>query len=365
MSNIMEYKELMAFHPGYFIAEIIEDMGITQEEFATRMGTTGKTLSQLISGITDLSDDLAKKISAMLGTDVEFWLNLQKIYDAKVIEFEKMKDFEAQKEFLTMIDYSYFVRLVNLPKTTNAAEKIANLCKFFTISDLRILAQDDFLVNYRSGISNVELKNIVNARAWMQTALNFAKNINTEKFDAKKLKEYLPEIRSMTKKSPEEFTPRLQEIFSKCGVAFVILPALKNSGINGAVKWINSERVVLAMNDRRTYADTFWFSLFHEICHVMQQKTKTVFVAYEMKIMKEYDNALENDANNFAQRYLVPEKEYRKFVENKYFSNEDIVMFANAIGIHPGIVVGRLQHDGIIPITRCTNLKQKYKVVIE
>ena len=97
----------------------------------------------------------------------------------------------------------------------------------------------------------------------------------------------------------------------------------------------------------------------------MQQKTKTVFVAYEMKIMKEYDNALENDANNFAQQYLVPEKEYRIFIENKYPSNEDIVKFANAIGIHPGIVVGRLQHDGIIPITRCANLKQKYKVVVE
>ena len=245
----MEYKELMAFHPGYFIAEIIEDMGITQEEFATRMGTTGKTLSQLISGITDLSDDLAKKISAMLGTDVEFWLNLQKIYDAKVIEIEKAKDFEAQKEFMAMIDYSYFVKVANLPKTTNAAEKIANLCKCFTISDLRILGRKDFLVNYRSGISNVELKNLVNARAWMQIALNFSKNIKTEKFDVNKLKESLPEIRSMTTKSPEEFMPRLKEIFSMCGVAFVVLPALKNSGINGAVKWINSERVVLAMND--------------------------------------------------------------------------------------------------------------------
>lgn len=98
MSNIMEYKDLIAFHPGYFVAEIVEDMGITQEEFATRMGTTEKTLSKLIGGLTDLSDELAKKLSAMMGNDVEFWLNLQKIYDARVIEIEKQKDLDVVKQ---------------------------------------------------------------------------------------------------------------------------------------------------------------------------------------------------------------------------------------------------------------------------
>lgn len=49
MSNVDEYKDIVAFHPGYYIADIIEDMEIRQAEFATRMGTTAKTLSQLIN----------------------------------------------------------------------------------------------------------------------------------------------------------------------------------------------------------------------------------------------------------------------------------------------------------------------------
>lgn len=44
MSNIINYSDIMAFHPGYYVAEIVEDMGITQDEFATRLGTTGKHL---------------------------------------------------------------------------------------------------------------------------------------------------------------------------------------------------------------------------------------------------------------------------------------------------------------------------------
>ena len=48
MNNVNEYKDIVAYHPGYYIADIIEDMGISQAEFAIMMGTTAKTLSQLI-----------------------------------------------------------------------------------------------------------------------------------------------------------------------------------------------------------------------------------------------------------------------------------------------------------------------------
>lgn len=71
MSNVNEYKDIVAFHPGYYIADIIEDMGISQAEFATRIGTIAKTLGQLINGQTNISNDLAKKLSVMMGTSAE------------------------------------------------------------------------------------------------------------------------------------------------------------------------------------------------------------------------------------------------------------------------------------------------------
>ena len=86
MSNINEYKDIVAFHPGYYIADIIEDMEISRTEFATRMGTTAKTLSQLINGRANISNDLAKKLSTMLGTSVEVWQNLQNTYDRKLMQ---------------------------------------------------------------------------------------------------------------------------------------------------------------------------------------------------------------------------------------------------------------------------------------
>ena len=365
MSNIVNYSDIMAFHPGYYVAEIIEDMGITQDEFATRLGTTGKTLSKLINGQIKLSHDLAKKLSAMLGSSVEFWLNLQVSFEKQAIEIERKKELDEQKGVVSMIDYSFFEKVAKLPATHSAPEKIANLCKYLVISDLRILAQPDFLANFRTGINTIEEKNVINAQAWLQTAINFAKKINTEPFSAEKLKSYLPTIRNMTVQNPDVFLSKLRNMFAECGVAFVLLPHLKNSGINGAVKWITHDCVMLAMNDRRTYADTFWFSLFHEIKHVLQQKTKNIFVSANSEHMQMMDAKLEKEADEFAQNYLIPAKDYSRFAPNKYTSDAQIVAFAKTIGIHPGVVVGRLQHDGIIASNRCAGLRQKYKIILE
>lgn len=81
--NKIVYKDLYAFHPGYYLSEIIEDMGITRVEFATRLGTTPKTLSLLLNGQIDLSNEIADKLSVMLGTDSDVWLKLQDTYTKK------------------------------------------------------------------------------------------------------------------------------------------------------------------------------------------------------------------------------------------------------------------------------------------
>lgn len=101
MSNVKEYKDIVAFHPGYYIADIIEDMQISQAEFAARMGTS-----------------------------VDVWQNLQNTYDQKLIEIQQARDFDEQAEIVKQIDYKYFVEVVGLPSTRKTREKAANLCKF-------------------------------------------------------------------------------------------------------------------------------------------------------------------------------------------------------------------------------------------
>lgn len=86
MSNFIEYEDKIAFHPGYYIEELVKESGLTQEEFAHRLGTASKDLSALINGEQNLSYGLVSKLSAMQGTSEGYWFNLQAAWDQMIVE---------------------------------------------------------------------------------------------------------------------------------------------------------------------------------------------------------------------------------------------------------------------------------------
>ena len=77
----------IAFHPGYYIEEYINNTGLTQEDFAKRLGTTPKNVSLLIRGEQSLSVDIASKLARMIGTSIKYWLNIQNEYDSLIEEY--------------------------------------------------------------------------------------------------------------------------------------------------------------------------------------------------------------------------------------------------------------------------------------
>ena len=87
MSNkIVEYKDLIAFHPGQYIGELIEDYQITQKEFAEKLGVAPRTISKLVNGEDSISNDIAQKLEKLTNISMKTWLNLQASFDRKVAE---------------------------------------------------------------------------------------------------------------------------------------------------------------------------------------------------------------------------------------------------------------------------------------
>lgn len=124
----------------------------------------------------------------------------------------------------------------------------------------------------------------------------------------------------------------------------------------------------MALNDRRKYADTFWFALFHELGHVLQQRIKVLLVSEKNKGGLETDSPiqrLETEADLFSQNMLIPRKKYEEFVNMNWhgFTEESICKFAAEINILPGIVVSRLQQDKYLTYqTSLNTLKVKYVI---
>ena len=98
MSNYVEYRNKIAFHPGYYIKEYIDEMGLTQEDFANRLGTSSKNISYIIHGEQSISIDLATKLSRVIGTSVKYWINLQNEYDTLILEFNNKNELNEEKK---------------------------------------------------------------------------------------------------------------------------------------------------------------------------------------------------------------------------------------------------------------------------
>lgn len=357
MSNYIEYNDTVAFHPGYYIKEIVEESGLTQEDFAKRLDTTPKNLSLLIRGEQSLSIDIAMKFSRMIGTSVSYWLNLQNAYDALIAEFKSQEELEAERKVFEYLQYKYFrdnYGLPDLPRKKD--EQIKALRKFLNVATLTVFTKRDMAVSFRSSITHLGESNTVKANIMVQIATNQALAIDAPKFQKKKFEKAVQYALTLTK-SHSKFYPLIREAFKEAGVILVILPNISASKINGATKKVG-DNIMLMVNDRRLYADSFWFTLFHEIGHVMNGD-------YGISFEKETGEK-EIAANLFAEDSLIPNEEYQEFLAQRKFQLDDIKDFANEIERDPGIVLGRLQNDGWVSFDDWTMrpIRYKYKVKI-
>lgn len=355
MSNYIEYNDKIAFHPGYYIKEIIDESGLTQEDFAKRLDTTPKNLSLLVRGKQNLSVDIAMKLSRMLGTSMEYWLNLQNAYDSLTAEFKAEKEMVEERRIFEYLDYKYFKDNYGLPAhSRQVVEQIRELRKFLNISSLRVLTRKDLSVSFRNAALDLSEASTVRANAMVQIAINQALKVEAPQYDKKRFEKAIEYALTLTE-NHTGFYPLICESFRNAGVIFIILPNISGSKTNGATKQIGNN-IMLMVNDRRLNADSFWFTLFHEIGHIVNGDYG---ISFERETGKQ-----EEEADKYAEDHLIPPMQYEEFLAKGKYDLQAIKKFAEKINRDPGIVVGRLQNDGVVDYNDWTlkTLRNKYKV---
>lgn len=77
----MKKSGLPAIHPGEFLAEILNELGVSQAVFARAIGVSSMRVSHVIGGSRPVTAELALLFGKALGQSPEYWLNLQSAYD--------------------------------------------------------------------------------------------------------------------------------------------------------------------------------------------------------------------------------------------------------------------------------------------
>lgn len=344
-------RSTIATPPGATIREQLEERGMSQKVFAVRMGKSEKYISQLINGEIRLAPETAERLEMVLGVPASFWNNLEAIYQEKLVKVKMENDMDDDKELSKCLPYSEMVKYRWIPEAKTQEEKVIVFRKFFEVTSLSVIG-NPAITNIACRRLNISEKGDFALLAWAQEARKEARSICTKPIDLKKLNDILPLIRKMTLQEPQEFCEKLQKTMADCGIALVFLPHIGGSFLHGAT-FLEGNKIVMGLTVRGKDADRFWFSLFHEIWHVLDG---------HISKSSGTDEADERAADEFAKNILISQNEFDAFVKKGRFDGGAICNFSAKIGIAPGIVVGRLQKENYIPYNRYNDLKVKYEI---
>jgi len=346
--------------PGETLQETLEALGMPQASLAKRTGRSLKMINEIIKGKAPITPKMALELERVVGVPATFWNNREKHYREFVARIEEQKRLETFIPWLEIIPVRAMVKNGCIKSYKNKVEQLQEVLKFFGIASPEQwpAAMQTYLGNAtfrRSQAFDSDFEALV---SWLRKGELDANKTYCEPYDPKKFRSILSGIRLLTLDPPEIFQPEVIKLCASCGVAVVFVPELPKTRVSGATRWLTPTKALIQLSLRYKTNDHLWFSFFHEAGHILKHGKKDVFIEGTSLKM---DETKEEEANTFAADYLIPKRDYLNFISNCTLSKINIRQFASKIQISPGIVVGRLQHDKLLPMTHCNDLKVRFK----
>ena len=359
MKTEQELHSDLAVPPGEYLKEVIDELGMTKDELARRMGRPPSKLSAIFKGTKAITPDTAMQLEKVVGVPAHIWLGLESEYRLALARKAEKDQLAREIKLLTPFCSRELVKLGFVKKLSSRQDKVRELQRFFGVASLEsVLQVRRYQAAFRVGKAGAAPTKPYAVASWLRMGELQARKIPCRPFDKDKLGSSLDEIRAMTLMKPEEFQTRLTKLLADCGVALVIVPHFPGTKAHGATFWIGREKAVLMLTIRGRWADIFWFSLFHELGHILLHDWRETFIedGSTPPVLEEQ----EKEADAFAADTLIPPAEYKRFVSENNFYPKSIARFAGELGIDAGIVVGRLQHDNHLPPSWGNKLRTRY-----
>ncbi|RKX38645.1 MAG: addiction module antidote protein, HigA family [Verrucomicrobia bacterium] len=343
--------------PGEYLEEVLEELGMSKSELATRMGRPLSKLSAIFKGAKAITPDTAIQLERVTGVAAHIWTGLETEYRlAQARQREEAREEQCKEEIslVTVFCYNELKKLNCVPAYTRAVDKVKALQDFFGVMSLTsVLEMPRYKVAFRHGARTESERSSEAVAAWLRVGETVAHKAECAPFDYDRLAGSLDVLRAMTCMEPEEFSGPLRETLAQAGVALIPCPHFPKTKAHGATFFLNPDKAVLMITLRYKWADIFWFSLFHEIGHILLHGKKAVILE------DSESNSREVEADTFARDQLITPQKWKSFVGGK--TGNGITEFSEAVGVAPGIVVGRLHHEGLLDRAQGNDLRRQYQ----
>lgn len=359
MATVHTFRPTYAVPPGETIAGLLDEHEMTQTELATRLGVTLKHVNQVVNGGASISAELALGLEKVFRVPASFWLNRESLYRADLARQVESSELESHVGWAKSFPLKDLKKAGFLSSQAAGVEAVRELLSFLGVA--RPTLWESRAVAYRK--SQHYKSNQAALDAWLRVGELRASEIECQPFDPDRFVAALHKARGLTREVPAVWQPRVTKRLADAGVAFVIVDTFEGARAHGATRWLTPSKALIQLSLRYHWEDVFWFSFFHEAAHILLHRKKGVFVdglKLAEGVATEDDKRLEDEANRFAARFLIP-KEFEQRL--RQLRPSDIATFADELGITPAIVVGRLQHEGLIHFSESKKWKRQLHFV--
>lgn len=338
--------------PGETIASILEERNVKERDVAQQLHLSPSEFTELLAGRLSITLNLARSLAETLGATSEYWL-------AREAQYLDDRSRVAADQWSQVLPVRQMTQFGWIEKPGDWHQRITVCLNFFGVDDVeswdkRYKSQLEAALYRRSPSFSIEDGATA---AWFRACEKEVESLeNLGSYDAEQFVVALTHVRPLTRmKDPGQFIPKLRSICAGAGVAVAVVPAPRGCPLSGVARWYNNNPIV-QLSARHLSDDHFWFTFFHEAGHVLRHDLNVAFI--DMLDEGDDDDAYEREANEFASSFLSARD--LQSVKPGSLSSRRIIQAAQSAGVSPGIVVGQLQHAGILPRNRFNRLKRYY-----
>lgn len=332
-------KTNYAVPTGEFIEEWLDENEMTRTELAQRLSVSRKHVSQLVAGKVPLSYELAEKLEIVTGVPARVWNGYEAVYRADLTRLGNDEVLSRRYNEALAFPLGYLRKRGCI--TADFSDRpgvVRQLMELFRVADF-----DSLLAYARPPVAAYRQSTAHQADAfavasWIQCGIREVPERKVAKFDAGTLASLIPELRRLTLKNPTEFGRGMVDISAKAGVVVVFDPGPPGTRCSGVTHWVKGTPVI-QLTDRGKTNDKLWFTFFHEIGHILLHSKGSVFI----EGLQGNGDEAEAQADDFARNTLISPEDWDRRPRTR--NSQDIREYAYSIGIHEGIVVGRMQYE--------------------
>jgi HTH-type transcriptional regulator/antitoxin HigA len=346
------------FPPGDRLKEELEARGWTQADLAEILGRPPRLISEIITAKRAITPETAHGLGEALGTGAELWMNLESLY--RLSHTRVANDAIARR---AKIFGQFPVREMQKRgwlRTATSLDALEHQLKlYFQLSSL----DDGISIPHAAKKTSYDKVSVLQA-AWLMRARQLARNVSVGEYAASSLKSLYQGLRNCVEETQD--AAKVPALLSEAGIRFLIIEPLPGSKIDAACIWVNQQPLI-ALTLRYDRHDIFWHALFHELDHIEHKEgLEEAIVDSDLMSDCSHGTKSEKRANQVAASKLIPTADMERFLSTvkPFYSEAAIVDFAAQMKVHPGIVIGQLQHRELIPWSAYSRLKAKIRDVI-